>query len=277
MALKENETIPNGYILIARIIQESAIWKENPHTLKLFIYLVMQARHKLEPKKYPGFEVKRGELITSLSQLSDNNEFMDKTMRKWSRMKVSRMLQKLHNGGYINILSDTYGTHIKIVNYDDYQDKNRYKKLTEANSSVTDVLQKRYGSVTDVLPYNKDKQDKNDKNVNNESIKDILSDLNQLLGTHYKHTSQKTKDLINTRFSEGFTVEDFRGVHRNMFKRWGADNKMREFLRPITLYSNKFESYLNIQQALPVSTEGAKTYMAGKEWIKQQKEKDGQR
>ena len=30
-----------------------------------------------------------------------------------------------------------------------------------------------------------------------------------------------------------------------MAQAWGLDNKMRQYLRPITLYSNKFESYLN--------------------------------
>lgn len=76
----------------------------------------------------------------------------------------------------------------------------------------------------------------------------IINDLNQVLHSNYKLTTKITQDLIRARIREGFTFKDFQAVHRNMLRHWGADNKMREFLRPITLYSNKFESYLNIKQ-----------------------------
>ena len=99
----------------------------------------------------------------------------------------------------------------------------------------------------------------------------IINDLNEVLGTNYKTTSKTTLGLIGARTAEGFTLENFKTVHRNMYKRWFADNKMREFLRPITLYSHKFESYLNVKQELPVSTEGAKSLMA----VKSRAEKKG--
>lgn len=75
--------------------------------------------------------------------------------------------------------------------------------------------------------------------------KRIIDDLNAVCSTSYKHTTPKTCELIATRIKEGFTEQDFYTVHRNMFATWSLDTKMREFLRPITLYSNKFESYLN--------------------------------
>ena len=80
-------------------------------------------------------------------------------------------------------------------------------------------------------------------------IEDILCDLNSLLGSTYKTTSHKTAELIEARLKEGFTVEDFKTVHRKKFKDWGKDREMMKFLRPITLYSNKFESYLNQKEA----------------------------
>lgn len=76
-------------------------------------------------------------------------------------------------------------------------------------------------------------------------IEDILSDLNSILNTNYKSTSLKTKEIIQARVNEGHTLSDFKTVHRKMAKAWGLDNKMRQYLRPLTLYSNKFESYLN--------------------------------
>ena len=40
-------------------------------------------------------------------------------------------------------------------------------------------------------------------------------------------------------------MEDFRKVIENMAASWGQDPNMRNFLRPETLFSDKFESYLN--------------------------------
>lgn len=91
----------------------------------------------------------------------------------------------------------------------------------------------------------KDKVRVIDKGGVGEEEKEIIDDLNVVLGSNYKLTSNKTNELIRMRLKEGFTVENFKTVHRKMSAAWGLDNKMRQYLRPITLYSNKFESYLN--------------------------------
>jgi uncharacterized phage protein (TIGR02220 family) len=79
-------------------------------------------------------------------------------------------------------------------------------------------------------------------------IGEIVKDLNSVLGSHYKISSQNTVDLIQARIKDGFTLEDFKSVHRKMLLAWGSDQKMSKFLRPITLYGNKFESYLNLKE-----------------------------
>ena len=147
-----------------------------------------------------------------------------------------------------------------------------------AHNSVISILKKEgaYKGLTRGLQGRKDmdmvKDMVKDMDKDKDTVKDIISDLNSILGTSYKPTSQKTQDLITARLNEGFTLDDFKTVHRNMYKRWFADNKMREFLRPITLYSNKFESYLNVKQELPISTEGAKSIMVGKAWLEKNKD-----
>ena len=123
------------YFIITRRIFESQIWRSDPHLLKLFIYLIGVARHSREPQKYYNFEVKRGEHVTSLSFIADENEYMKNgRLQKWSKSKVSRMLQSLAEQNFIVLLSDTYGTHIKVCKYDFYQDVNTYKqKAPETN------------------------------------------------------------------------------------------------------------------------------------------------
>ena len=79
-----------------------------------------------------------------------------------------------------------------------------------------------------------------------DNVRNIVTDLNEVCGTEYKPTTKKTQDLIKARFNEGFTVDDFKKVHRNMMSKWGSDDNMVPYLRPITLYGTKFEGYLNV-------------------------------
>ena len=81
----------NTYIMIDRNIFESAIWRESPETLKLFLWLIGKARNSKVPKKYPTFEIKRGELVTSFSEISENNEYYyQNRIKRWSNSKISR-------------------------------------------------------------------------------------------------------------------------------------------------------------------------------------------
>ena len=77
---------------------------------------------------------------------------------------------------------------------------------------------------------------------------EIINDLNFKAGTDFRATTKKTKDAINARINEGFTVEDFLIVHTKKVKDWKNNKEYVKFLRPITLYGNKFEGYLNQQE-----------------------------
>lgn len=75
-------------------------------------------------------------------------------------------------------------------------------------------------------------------------IKEIISHLNEVTNSHYKQNASKTKTLIQARLKEGYTVDDFKKVHIAKYSEW-VNTDFEKFLRPETLYSNKFESYLN--------------------------------
>lgn len=71
----------------------------------------------------------------------------------------------------------------------------------------------------------------------------IIDTLNQKTGSRYRVTAA-AKKLIHARFAEGFTAADFTKVIENMTAAWGGDERMRTYLRPQTLFSTKFDSYL---------------------------------
>uniref|UniRef100_A0A6M3IWJ0 Putative replication protein n=1 Tax=viral metagenome TaxID=1070528 RepID=A0A6M3IWJ0_9ZZZZ len=110
-----------------------------------------------------------------------------------------------------------------------------------------------------------------DMDLDKDMVKEVIGDLNLVLGTSYKSTTKQTQDLIKARLNDSFTLEDFKVVHRKMLRAWGADDKMVKFLRPITLYGNKFEGYLNQKTVTTKLTpEGVKAYLVGQAWLKQE-------
>ena len=72
----------------------------------------------------------------------------------------------------------------------------------------------------------------------------VIEYLNSKCNTKYRTTTKKTKDLINARINEGFTLEDFKKVIDIKANEW-LNTDMAKYLRPETLFGTKFESYLN--------------------------------
>ena len=87
-----------------------------------------------------------------------------------------------------------------------------------------------------------------------EETKHIIDYLNKRTGKKYSVKTKKTAQLIHKLLDNGFTVEDFERVIDIKCKQWLNNEKMNQYLRPRTLFSEKFEDYLNeaparVQQA----------------------------
>ncbi len=87
------------------------------------------------------------------------------------------------------------------------------------------------------------------ENIKRELNKDsiytvVVAYLNKKTNKNFKATTQKTKSFINARVKEGFCEDDFYSVIDIKVSQWMYSD-MQKFLRPETLFSNKFEGYLN--------------------------------
>lgn len=76
-------------------------------------------------------------------------------------------------------------------------------------------------------------------------VSEIIDYLNQKTGKHFRKSIANTTRAINARIKEGFTVDDFKAVIDKKVIEWGKDERMKQYLRPQTLFGTKFESYLN--------------------------------
>lgn len=79
-------------------------------------------------------------------------------------------------------------------------------------------------------------------------IDEVIENLNLTCQTYGKRGFQlkgkKIRSLISQKFKEGFDVIDFLDVIR-VKSTWLGDNNMHKYFRPVTLFGNKFEDYLN--------------------------------
>jgi len=82
---------------------------------------------------------------------------------------------------------------------------------------------------------------------------EVVGYLNERIGTSYRPSSRKTRDLVRARANEGFGLDDFKAVIDKKASDWLGDAKMARYLRPETLFGPKFEGYLQESKAVIVN------------------------
>lgn len=160
---------------------------------------------------------------------------------------VSHWLTALSIKGYIEIkMRYEYGTRriekriIKLPNV--IVPENRFTPMQEFATHAENCKENNYISINTNTNSNTNNTNTITKDI--ESIKDIVDYLNNKAGTKYRYTSANTQKHIRARLSEKYTVDDFKTVIDKKVLEWkGTD--MERYLCPDTLFSPKFEKYLN--------------------------------
>lgn len=121
--------------------------------------------------------------------------------------------------------------------------ENQKEIKTKSNENQKENESKTHQDVNVIVNVN-DNVDVNVNKITLAEIKGIIEYLNIKSNSHYKYSTDKTQTLIKARIKEGFTLDDFKIVIDKKCEEWlGTD--FEKFLRPETLFSNKFEGYLN--------------------------------
>ena len=170
----------------------------------------------------------------------------------WNRAKIQRIISSLENQGLL-----IKGNYNQLA-YDrtTWYALPKFEQSVVQNQTVncSDLNNERFKNEQPIpINYQLTKQ------LTNKDIKDIVEHsptepvpyqevveyLNQKTGKNFKHTSKVTQRHIRARLAEGFTIRDFMQVIDKKSSDWFRDQKMKEYLRPETLFGTKFESYLN--------------------------------
>ena len=117
------------------------------------------------------------------------------------------------------------------------------KKYNETCERRAESAKKRWGQFQKESPENRqdEKQEEPQQPV---EIAEIISYLNQKAGTNYRVSTASTVKHVSARLKEGYSVEDFRKVIDSKCGQWLKDETMKKYIRPETLFGQKFESYL---------------------------------
>lgn len=81
-------------------------------------------------------------------------------------------------------------------------------------------------------------------NEDSEIYKRIIDYLNMACGTNYRYATASSQKDIRARLKEEYTEQDFYTVIDKKAKEWKGTERER-YLRPSTLFGNKFGEYLN--------------------------------
>ena len=118
-------------------------------------------------------------------------------------------------------------------------------KQTEAREQQIQAKEERRKKESIIKEKEKEKKEKESP-----PYETIIDYLNQKAGTAYRSTGAETRKHIHARWSENYTLEDFKTVIDKKVAEWcGTD--MAQYLRPVTLFGTKFESYLNAKPGKP--------------------------
>ena len=83
-----------------------------------------------------------------------------------------------------------------------------------------------------------------------DEIKEIIDYLNKKAGCRYRYNTESTNKLIRSKLNNGFSVCDFKTVIDIKISDWKG-TEFEKYLRPYTLFGNKFEQYLNQKSYKP--------------------------
>ena len=200
-----------GFITLYRKMTEWE-WYDDLPTFRLFICLLFLVNW--EDKKWHGQTIKRGQIITSISHLSDESGLTVKQVR--------RALDNLQSTEEVIVEPTNKYTKVTVQNYSKYQDKGKQKTVYKADKQCdTEETNNEQGKQRANKGQTKGKQRATTKPL--EQLKPLNNNIYSQLQNSYNDIctslskciaiTDKRKQMIDARLKD-YTVEDFEKVFK---------------------------------------------------------------
>lgn len=134
-----------------------------------------------------------------------------------------------------------------VINWEEYQFSDRYlRKLREYKKKTRHNITL-HNTHTAKAEHSSGKAELADMG---KTVLEIVSYFNSVTGQKRSASCEETRKLISGRLAEGRTLEDFKTVIDRKHAKWKDDPKMKDYIRPSTLFRpGNFEDYLNERPA----------------------------
>ncbi len=200
-------------------------------------------------EEYPILNLKEDSVYRRLKKLCEKKILVSITVREGGTYSFYNIGEN-----YITLISDTNPNAVKKDNVSK-NPQNKPKKNTINQSENNPKQLEENPSNREQNPTNSDLNPEQNIHLlypsTKPNLKDIYSrvidELNTKANSKFRASNKKTQKLISARIKDGYCLEDFFRVISNMSEKWLNDPKMQDYLRPETLFGDKFESYLNIK------------------------------
>lgn len=202
-------------------------------------YAIIPAEVRYDPDLKPNEKLLYGE-ITALASKEGfcwaTNEYFSK-LYGVGISTVSAWINHLKKKRYITIEVERKG---KVISQ-------RKIGIPKKQKGYSEKVEDGYSEKAEKGIPKKPKENNTRENITsmNNTSNDILSYFNEKMGKNLRMTDS-VKKLIYGRLNEGFTLDDFKKVIDTKYAQWHKDAKMKQYLRPSTLFSpTHFQEYLS--------------------------------
>lgn len=157
------------------------------------------------------YNVSQTTISMLIKNLIDNGYIESEIIYKEGSKEILNRYLKIIKGGYLKNFKEGIKENLKDNNTSNNNTSNNNKKYKKEIE----------------IPY-----------------EEIVNYLNEKANTNFKYTTKNTQKNIKARYKENYTLEDFKKVIDNKTKEW-LYTKYEIYLRPDTLFGEKFELYLH--------------------------------
>jgi uncharacterized phage protein (TIGR02220 family) len=197
-------------------------------------YAIIPANVRYDKELTPNAKLLYGEITALCNEKGycwANNTYFS-ALYGVSKVSISKWINQLVTKGYVQT-EIQYKEGTKEI-------LNRYLRI------VNDPIKEKFNTpIKEKLKDNTTSFNTTSNNTLDIPYVEIVTYLNSAADKNYKESTKKTKELIKARWNEGFTLDDFKKVIDIKTSEWKSNRDMNKFLRPETLFSPKFEGYLN--------------------------------
>jgi uncharacterized phage protein (TIGR02220 family) len=225
----------NGWWRFHREMLEHPVWSLPGDQLKVWLAICSQTNWT-DKEWFKGSDrilIKKGSFVTTQDHLSDIAGVGRQTVR--TSIKNLIRLKSIST----NVLTNRF-TIITVVNWTIYND-DAEQTNQQTNQQLTNDQPTANQPLTTTKEVKKEikKEETSceaDAPRNGHEARDVLAWLNLKAGKNFE-PSKTNLDFIRCRLKEGITAWQLRAVIAQKVRKWGTDEKMKEYLRPATLFN----------------------------------------